>query len=73
MEILEIRAIRGPNYYSINPVIFMELDIQSLETKPTDMVTGFKRNIENMMPSLYEHNCSPGRKGGFFERIDRGT
>lgn len=73
MKIIEMRAIRGPNYYSRHPVIFMQLDLQNLEMKPTDMVPGFKENMENMMPSLYEHKCSPGRIGGFFERLDRGT
>lgn len=73
MKIIEMRAIRGPNYYSRHPVIFMQLDIQDLEMKPTDMVPGFKKNMENMMPSLYEHKCSPGRIGGFFERLNRGT
>ncbi len=73
MKIIEMRAIRGPNYYSRHPVIFMQLDLQELEEKPTDMVTNFKENIEKMMPSLYEHKCSPGRIGGFFERITRGT
>jgi len=37
------------------------------------MVHGFKENMEKMMPSLYEHKCSPGREGGFFERLIRGT
>lgn len=73
MKIMEIRAIRGQNYYSRHPVIFMKLDIGELEKKPTDIVAGFKENIENMMPSLYEHTCSPGRIGGFFERLERGT
>ena len=73
MKIMEIRAIRGQNYYSRHPVIFMKLDIGELEIKPTDMVASFKESIENMMPSLYEHTCSPGRVGGFFERLERGT
>lgn len=73
MEIMEIRALRGPNYYSSRPVIFMKLDIGELEMKPTDLISNFKENIELMMPTLYEHSCSPGRRGGFFERIVRGT
>src|SRR6056297_587053 len=73
MKIIEMRALRGPNYYSRHPVIFMQLDLQELEKKPTDMVHGFKENMEKMMPSLYEHKCSPGREGGFFERLIRGT
>ncbi|MDP3387076.1 MAG: cyanophycin synthetase [Eubacteriales bacterium] len=73
MKIIEMRAIRGPNYYSRHPVIFMQLDIEKLESKPTDMVPGFKDNLAIMMPSLLEHRCSPGEVGGFFERLVRGT
>lgn len=73
MKIVEMRAIRGPNYYSRHPVIFMRLDLEELEKKPTDLVPDFKRNISEMMPSLYEHKCSPGMVGGFFERLVSGT
>ncbi len=73
MKIIELRAIRGPNYYSRHPVILMRLDIEKLEEKPTDMVPNFKENSHKMMPTLYEHRCSPGRFGGFYERLVRGT
>ncbi|MDO5650289.1 MAG: hypothetical protein Q4G11_06765, partial [Gallicola sp.] len=73
MKIIELRALRGPNYYSGRPVIFLKLDLQELEYKPTDLIPGFRENLENMIPTLYEHTCSPGVKGGFLVRIDRGT
>lgn len=73
MEIIEMRALRGPNYYKNEPVILMKLDLHELEIKPTDMVPDFKENIALMMPSLYEHRCSPGRIGGFYQRLERGT
>lgn len=73
MKINEMRALRGPNYYSRHPVIFMRLDLLELEEKPTDMVSGFKDQLSKMMPSMYEHKCSIGTIGGFFERLDRGT
>ncbi len=73
MRILEMRALRGPNLYSLWPVIFIKLDIGNLEEKPTDLAPGFRSKLEDMMPSLYEHSCSKGRPGGFFERIERGT
>ena len=73
MKILEIRALRGPNLYSLKPVIFMKLDIGNLEEKPTDLVPNFKCRLKKMMPSLYEHHCSPGKPGGFFDRLERGT
>lgn len=73
MRIVEMRALRGPNLYSRSPVILMKLDIGVLEDSPTDVISGFRENIETMMPTLIEHNCSPGRRGGFFERVERGT
>ena len=51
----------------------MRLDLEELENKPTDKLPGFKERIENLIPSLYTHHCSPGYEGGFFERIEDGT
>lgn len=73
MKIMEMRALRGPNYYSRHPVILMMLDIGELEYTPTDLIPDFKENINIMMPTLYGHTCSPGVIGGFYERLVRGT
>ena len=73
MKIKEMRALRGPNYYSRHPVIFMQLDLLELEEKPTDMVPNCRELIAEMLPSMYQHKCSPGVIGGFYERIVRGT
>jgi cyanophycin synthetase len=73
MKIKEIRALRGANYYSRFPVIYMQVDLGELEKKPSDTIPGFKSMIERILPSLIEHRCSLGYRGGFFERIDRGT
>ena len=73
MRIIETRVMRGPNYYNRHPVILMKLDLESLTTKPTDTVPGFKDRLASMMPSLEEHRCSPGKVGGFYERLVRGT
>jgi len=73
MKIIDMRALRGPNFYSRYPVIFMKLDIGELEEIPTNKCPGFIENIENMLPTLIEHRCSIGKRGGFFERVERGT
>ncbi len=73
MRIIEMRALRGPNFYSRRPVIFMKLDIGGLEERPTDVVPNFRRDIEMVMPTLIEHRCSLNRRGGFLERVERGT
>ncbi|WP_043527207.1 cyanophycin synthetase [Litchfieldella xinjiangensis] len=73
MNILEHRALRGPNYYSRYQAIYMRLDIGELEARPSDTVPGIVQRITALLPSLYEHRCSVGRAGGFLERIERGT
>ncbi len=75
MEILSLNAINGPNYWSVkrHSLIVMHLDIQELETKPTDEIKGFYQRIREVFPSLYAHRCSEGVPGGFFSRVRRGT
>jgi len=73
MQILEHRALRGPNYYSRYLSIFMRLDIGELEERPSDTVPGIVARLTELLPSLQEHRCSVGRPGGFLERLERGT
>lgn len=73
MKIIEQRALRGANYYSRLPVIFMKVDLGELEQRPSDDVPNMLENLKTMLPSLEAHTCSPGVRGGFFQRITRGT
>src|SRR5690606_27443851 len=75
MKILEIKVMRGPNYWSANRhnFIVMLLDIQELEQKPTNLIPGFYERLKELMPSLYEHRCSELEEGGFFSRVIEGT
>jgi cyanophycin synthetase len=75
MKILGIQVLRGPNIWSIRrkKLIQMRLDLEELEQYPTNKIPGFRARIEALIPSLITHRCSPGRSGGLFERIDKGT
>jgi len=75
MKIIEIRAMRGPNYWSIwrHKLIVMKLDIGGYEERPTDKIDGFSERLEKMFPSMYEHRCSENCLGGFFSRVKEGT
>ena len=75
MKILGIQVLKGPNIWSTKrkKLIQMRLDLEDLEQRPTNKIEGFRERIEKLMPSLYNHRCSPGHEGGFFERIDDGT
>ncbi len=75
MKILEIKVLKGPNYWSVrrNKLIQMKLDLEEKENMPTNKIPGFRERLEQLLPSLYEHRCSVGEPGGFFQRVDEGT
>lgn len=75
MKILEIRAMRGPNYWSIrrHKLIVMKLDLEEMEQLPTDKIPGFADRLEKMFPTMFEHRCSEDKEGGFFLRVREGT
>ncbi len=75
MRIREIRAMRGPNYWSIrrHKLIVMTLDLEELEEYPTDKIDGFYERLKAMFPGMYSHRCSVGTPGGFFQRVQEGT
>ena len=51
----------------------MRLDLEEMEQYPTNKIDGFRQRIEAMFPTMIEHRCSEGVRGGFFMRIERGT
>jgi hypothetical protein len=75
MKVLDIKIMRGPNYWSIrrHKLIQMRLDLEELEQKPTNMIDGFGERLEKMFPTMYGHRCSEGVDGGFFTRVKDGT
>ena len=75
MQILEIRTLRGPNYWSgyWKKLIVMRLDIGDYEDMPTDRIEGFTERMMELMPSLVKHGCSYKEEGGFRRRVEEGT
>jgi cyanophycin synthetase len=75
MNILEIRTLRGPNYWSgyWKQLIIMRLDIGDYEQKPSHKIEGFYGRMMDLMPSLVSHGCSYGEEGGFLRRVKEGT
>ena len=75
MKIININVMRGPNYWSVrrHKLIVMVLDLEDLEELPTNKIDGFAERLKKMFPTMYEHRCSVGTAGGFFERVHEGT
>ena len=73
IKFLEIRHLRGPNIWTYRPVIEAVVDIGELEDYPSNTLPGFVDRLKAFLPSLIEHRCSYGERGGFLRRLDEGT
>ena len=75
MKILQTQTLRGPNYWSIrrSKLILIRLDLEDLAARPSNTIPGFYDSLVAVLPSLEEHHCSPGCKGGFLSRVREGT
>jgi cyanophycin synthetase len=75
MKILKTQTLRGPNYWSIRhtKLIVMRLDLEHLADRASDQISGFYEGLVQSLPSLEEHFCSPGCRGGFLSRVQEGT
>jgi cyanophycin synthetase len=75
MKILQTQTLRGPNYWSIrrSKLILVRLDLEDLADRPSDTLPGFYDGLVAALPSLEEHFCSPGCRGGFLSRVREGT
>lgn len=75
MKILKLQTLRGPNYWSIrrHKLVVMRLDLEELNNRYTSDIPGFYKGLTETLPSLIEHYCSPGVRGGFLSRVQKGT
>ena len=73
LQIVETRVLRGPNYWAREPVIRMVVDLGVLEDFPSHKIPGFTDALVGLLPSLEDHACSLGRRGGFITRLRDGT
>ncbi len=73
LRILDTRVLRGPNYWAREPVIRLLLDLGVLEHYPSNTVPNFTEALVALIPTLEDHACSLGRRGGFVTRLREGT
>ena len=75
MRILKTLTLRGPNYWSIRhqKLIVLRLDLEKLAETPSNEIPDFYQGLADSLPTLIEHHCSPGCRGGFLSRVREGT
>lgn len=65
--------LRGPNVWANYPVLEAWVNLGNLKDASSDEVPGFNERLKGWLPGLIEHRCSVGERGGFLQRLDRGT
>ncbi len=73
MEILSVKVLRGPNQWASFPCLEAWVDLGRLEDFPSNTLPGFNDRVMTWLPTMIEHRCSTGERGGFFERLRSGT
>jgi cyanophycin synthetase len=73
MEYRKVLALRGPNIWANYPVIEAWIDLGELKDSPSNGIPGFNERLMSWMPTMIEHRCSIGERGGFFQRLRMGT
>ncbi len=73
IEFINMMMLRGPNIWAYRPVIEAWVDIGELEDYPSNVIPGFYERLVEWLPSLVEHRCSVGERGGFLQRLRQGT
>jgi cyanophycin synthetase len=73
MQIRKIWDLNGPNIWSNQPAIEAWVDLGHFEELPTNKLPGFTERLVGYLPSLIEHRCSIGERGGFLQRLETGT
>ena len=73
MEIRRILVLRGPNIWSRHPVLEAWVDLGEWKESPSTSIPGFNDRLMSWLPTMIEHRCSYGERGGFFQRLRDGT
>lgn len=73
LDIVRIIPLRGPNIWTYRPALEAWVDIGDLEDHPSNTLPGFVDRLVAWLPSLIEHKCSIGERGGFIQRLREGT
>lgn len=73
IEFLKVTPLRGPNIWTYRPALEAWVDIGGLEDSPSNTIPGFYERLSSWLPSLIEHHCGVGERGGFLQRVREGT
>ncbi|WP_276495655.1 cyanophycin synthetase [Pontibacter litorisediminis] len=75
MKIIDLRIMRGPNYWSVKhpKLIVIKLDLEEFSQQSTSDIPHFITRLKKMFPEMQSHRAAEGVEGGFFNSVEEGT
>lgn len=73
MQISALKRLVGPSIWANYPVIEAWVDLGKYEDFPSNTLPGFNEKLMRWLPTMVEHRCTIGERGGFFQRLETGT
>ena len=73
MQISALKRLVGPSIWANYPVLEAWVDLGKYEDFPSNTLPGFNEKLMRWLPTMVEHRCSIGDRGGFFKRMETGT
>jgi len=73
MQIRALKRLVGPSIWANYPVLEAWVDLGKYEDFPSHLLPGFNDKLMRWLPTMVEHRCSIGERGGFFRRLETGT
>lgn len=75
MEIVDLRIMRGPNFWSVKhpKIIVLKVDLEQYRDTLTSDIPGFDLRLKKLIPGLQKHRSGEGSEGGFLRAVKRGS
>ncbi|HKO53681.1 MAG TPA: cyanophycin synthetase [Polyangiaceae bacterium] len=73
MQICALKRLVGPSIWANYPVLEAWVDLGKYEDFPSNTLVGFNEKLMRWLPTMVEHRCTIGDRGGFFQRLETGT
>lgn len=73
MDIHQILVLRGPNVWANFPVLEVWVRLSKELDVPSNAFPDFNDRLMSWLPTMIEHRCGIGERGGFFQRLRTGT
>ncbi|MCC9135153.1 cyanophycin synthetase [Pontibacter silvestris] len=75
MKIIDLRVMRGPNYWSVQhpKLIVIKLALEDLKDTLTSEILQFFNRLQKSLPGLKSHRFGEGEEGSFLKEVKAGT